>query len=145
MSKTMRCAQCGKGTVRPVARSGRLHRHKTMMLEVPAEIVIPTCDNCGEEWIGERLAHTLTTKLEKIYRAELTRRARAAIDAISVHASQRKLEQLLGLSIGYLSKIRSGERVPAPDLVSHLALLARDPKRRLRELERYWLDREEAA
>jgi transcriptional regulator with XRE-family HTH domain len=52
--------------------------------------------------------------------------------------SQRKLELLLGLSQGYLSRLRAGKGAPSPELVSHLALIAHDPKVRLLELERYW-------
>ena len=47
---------------------------------------------------------------------------------------------LLGLSQGYLSRLRSGGGNPSPELVSNLALLAQDPKTRLSELERYWAE-----
>jgi len=49
--------------------------------------------------------------------------------------TQRRIERLLGLSQGYLSKIRSGVSNPSPMLVGLLHLLASDPERRLREVE----------
>ena len=49
-----------------------------------------------------------------------------------------RLESLLGLSKGYLSKLRAGDRDPSPELVSDLALIAHDPDGRIQELERFW-------
>ena len=46
--KTIRCVQCGKGAVRPVARAGRREFYKTMDVSVPKEFAIPTCDSCGD-------------------------------------------------------------------------------------------------
>ena len=37
--KRLRCAQCGKGTIRPVACAGRREWYKTMEVEVPAEFL----------------------------------------------------------------------------------------------------------
>jgi len=42
------------------------------------------------------------------------------------------------LEQGYLSRIRIGAGSPSEELVSHLAMLAHDPKNRLAERERYW-------
>jgi len=55
-----------------------------------------------------------------------------------LHISQRRLELLIGQSQGYLSRLRIGAGNPSAELVSHLAMLAHDPKTRLAELERYW-------
>jgi hypothetical protein len=107
-------------------------------LEIPAEVKIPTCDRCGAEWLDHATARAIDRSLERVYREELRDRFRRAIDAIVKHVSQRKLEALLGLSQGYLSKLRAGDRDPSPELVSDLALLARDPARRVRELEQFW-------
>jgi transcriptional regulator with XRE-family HTH domain len=57
---------------------------------------------------------------------------------ITTHIPQRRLEELLGLSRGYISKLRAGDRNPSPELVSDLALIARDPEGRLQELESLW-------
>ena len=59
-------------------------------------------------------------------------------DILMLHISQRRLELLIGLSQGYLSRLRIGAGNPSAELVSHLAMLAHDPKTRLAELERYW-------
>jgi hypothetical protein len=138
-AKERRCHSCGTGSIRSLARSGRRVRYKTMAaLEVPAEVAIPTCDQCGAEWLTESTARVLDAALANVYRRVLLDQARKAIDLLAAQVTMRRLEQLLGLSSGYLSKIRGGDRVPRPELVGHLALLARDPRRRLHELEELW-------
>lgn len=59
---------------------------------------------------------------------------RAAIRTLSTHLSQRKLERLLGLSQGYLSRIASGAGTASRPLMMLLCLLAARPKERLAEL-----------
>jgi hypothetical protein len=134
-----RCHACGEGRIRPLAKRGRRVRYKAIpSMEIPAEIAIPTCDKCGAEWLDHATAHAIDEALERRYRDILYEQARRALVVLVTHTTQGKLETILGLSHGYLSKIRSGNRVPSPELVSHLALLARDPKRRLHELEELW-------
>ncbi len=68
--------------------------------------------------------------------------ARVALLALCPgHISQRALERLLGVSQGYLSRLRAshGAAVPSAALVAALALLANDPGRRLDELQDYWV------
>ena len=136
--KEFRCAECGNGRVRPLAKAGRQTHHKTMMLEIPAELEIPTCDTCSAEWFDDTAARKVDEVLDGIYRHELRERVRAAIDTLTEHVSQRKMERMLGLSHGYLSKLRNGTCDPSPELVGNLALLARDPQKRIRELGEYW-------
>ena len=137
--KQKRCPECGIGKIVPSKGPGRFARYKTMhKLEIPDDLLIPTCDNCGAEWIDEKTAGDLDKALDQAYRAELRSRAVEAIQEITKHVSQRKLESVLGLSQGYLSKLRSGDRDPSAELVSQLALISRDPKKRINELVMYW-------
>ncbi len=57
------------------------------------------------------------------------------LQRLTEHVTQRRLEQSLGLSQGYLSKVRSGASNPSPVLASCLRLLAADPEHRLHEME----------
>ena len=140
-NRAKRCHECGVGKIIGVARSGRFMRYKTLpRLEIPEGIVIPTCDNCGAEWVDDATARVINEALDASYRQELRRRVRVAIDVIGEHIPQRRLEELLGLSQGYLSKLKAGDRDPSPELVSDLALIARDPKSRVGELEDYWAE-----
>ena len=69
---------------------------------------------------------------------DLRTRARVAVDILSHHISQRRLEHLLRLSQGYLSRLRAGVSNPSAELVANLAMLCQDPPTRLLELERFW-------
>lgn len=109
-------------------------------LSVPSTVAIPTCNHCGNEWIDEQTAEALDTALESVYANELHKRLVAFVDTIlsTTKVSQRKLEQLLGVSEGYLSKLRGRRSDPSAQVVSTLALLAHDPKLRLEELGDLW-------
>lgn len=134
-----RCPRCRRKAVRPRMRPGRTARFRTMKaLPVPEDIPIPTCGRCGAECIDPETAALLNAVLAETYRSVLRRRARRVIDIVTGHISQRRLELLLGLSQGYLSRLRAGHSSPSPELVSHLAVLAIDPPARLHELEQFW-------
>jgi hypothetical protein len=139
--KPRRCRECGEGTVRPVKKAGRKTPFRNLAaLPVPATLAIPTCDHCGNEWIDPKTAKALDEALEGAYANELYKRLEAALETIlsSADISQRRLEQLLGLSLGYLSRVRGKRGDASAQLVSTLALIAEDPKRRLKELDHVW-------
>lgn len=83
--------------------------------------------------------------LTTYYLQSLRLAAREAIDKLHPHTSLQNLELLLGLSQGYLSRVRSCARTaeagrkdpatPSQTLVCTLALLAADPMPRLKELQ----------
>ncbi len=89
----------------------------------------------------QRSPELLTT----YYLQSLRLAAREEIDKLLPHISLQKLERLLGLSHGYLSRLRSCARVaemgrpspatPSQTLVCTLALIAADPMQRLPELQ----------
>lgn len=139
--KPRRCRECGEGMIRPLAKEGRKMPFRNMAaLAVPNTLTIPTCDNCGNEWIDPKTAQAIDEALQGAYANELHKRLVAAIDLIlkTTEIPQRRLEQLLGLSVGYISRLRSGRGDASPQVVSVLALLAQDPKRRLKELDQLW-------
>lgn len=69
-----RCRECGEGLIRPLAREGRVMPYKNgLALPVPADLFIPTCSDCGSEWIDEPTAHALDNALEDAYIAHLDR------------------------------------------------------------------------
>jgi len=130
------CAKCGVGSVRVLAKPGRTMRYKNFpALEIPSQLKIPTCDHCGEMWFVAKTSRTVSKEMEQVFRGELRRRVARVIDLISKVITQGQLEALLGQSQGYLSKLKSGERTPSPELMIELALIARDPKKRIREIE----------
>jgi hypothetical protein len=136
--KARRCRECGKGTILPHAKRGRKERYRNLILEVPASFEIPTCDTCHSEWMNESTAAALDKVLEGRFRQELRSRVIDAIQVITQTVSQSRLETLIGLSGGYISKVKCGERDPSPELVSELALLATNPQKGVEALERLW-------
>ena len=84
---------------------------------VPSSLAIPTCDHCGNEWIDPKTAEALDEALQGAYAEELHKRLEAALATIaSAEITQRRLEQVLGLSLGYLSRVRAkrGDAMRAP-------------------------------
>ncbi len=139
--KPRRCRECGEGMIRPLAKKGRRMPFRNMAaLPVPSTLAIPTCDHCGNEWIDRKTAEALDGALQSAYADELHKRLDAALERILTISEipQRRLEQLLGLSVGYLSRLRGRRGDASAQVVSVLALLAQDPKRRLKELDELW-------
>ena len=141
MRKTMtmrRCRECGIGRIRPVAKAGRRTRYKAMQLEIPRTIEIPTCENCGAEWMDRQTAQAIDRSLEPAYRETLRAVWAEVMRRITAQTSMRRVEQALGLSEGYLSKVTNGRSRPSPELICNLGLIASDVESRLREIERIW-------
>jgi hypothetical protein len=106
-------------------------------LEIPATLAIPTCSDCGAEWIDRETARKIDEALAAQSAVVLRGVARHAIEALSATMSQRELEAKLGLSAAYLSKVRHGKEAPSAPLVALLSLLAARPAR-IEEVERVW-------
>lgn len=132
------CPECGTRTVEPRAEKGRTLPYRNFpALPIPAELVLPTCTRCGDIRIGAKEAEVLDGALEKAAQETLASLGKQAIEAIQEVATQRDVEARLGLSPGYLSKVKRGREVPSAALVSALVLLAVRPNR-LKELEGVW-------
>jgi len=130
-----RCPCCGYASVHPLARPGRVVRYRNAALTLPAELRLPACRRCKYEPLG--LDSVPAELLESLYRDDLRQRVALAVARVQHYLPQRKTELLLGLSQGYLSRLRAGDGIPAAPLVSLLALLAAHPQL-LGELEDYW-------
>lgn len=130
-----RCYECG-GMVKLRSGTRRTMPYKNLaVVGVPASIQLPTCTKCGEQYIDEALAEKLDEALEAAYVKEMTCRAQDALEQISKHVTQQELERLIGLSQGYLSKVKSGQNLSG-GLVSALLLIASDPKKQITRLRR---------
>lgn len=131
-----RCVACGEGRVVPVGGEGRRTGYKNLTdLEVPADLVIPTCNHCGVEWMDDEVAQRMDTALEPVYRKRLSQMAAQALEALAGVVRQGELERKLGLAQGYLTKLKRGNRVPSAELALHLAAIALNPESRLQEMD----------
>jgi hypothetical protein len=135
MKLLSRCPECGGKVVMRRGR-GRLMRYKNIDgLEVPASLGIPTCRDCGTQWINDTVAEAIDEAMEPVYRARLRQMVQAAIATITELVSQSELERKLGMAQGYLTKLKNGRRDPSPELVLQLSLIALSPRRRLQEID----------
>ena len=107
-------------------------------LELPESLAIPTCTNCGEEWLDAETTEALERSLADTASKALTSLCVEAIAVLAEHSAQRDLEDLLDLSRGYLSKVKHGKEKPSALLTALLALLARNPEQRLSEVRKFW-------
>ena len=133
------CPNCG-GKVRMTKRAGRTLRFRNIDgLSVPDDLGIPECDQCGEMFMDAAVAARIDKAMQEVYQQDLKTRAQAAIAAIIERGvTQQRVEEVLGLSQGYLSKVRHGTTNVTPLLVSQLWRLSKSPVRQIRELEKYW-------
>ncbi len=136
-SKARQCPCCGHHAVRPVAQPGRVCRYRNAALTLPADLQVPTCGRCKHMQLSFDTVPGLAAALEATYRAELIQRAAVEIRRLGKTYSQRRTQEVLDLSHGYLSRLLAGNGVPSAALVSLMALLAAEPAR-LEELKRYW-------
>ena len=104
-------------------------------IEVPASLGIPTCQNCGGEWMNDTVAAKIDRVMETVYRARLRAMARRAIAVITAVINQGELERKLGMAQGYLTKLKHGHRDPSPEIAIQLCMIALQPKQRLREID----------
>lgn len=64
-----RCYKCGgPNSVHPLAKAGRTRRYKDVpVMAIPSNVEIPTCSNCGAEWVGLEDAKRIDAALEEVY------------------------------------------------------------------------------
>ena len=125
-----KCFECGARAVRKTAKPGRIAKFRSMELEVPATLEIPTCAECGTEWYDGPTTTALETALEALYQKRLKERLNLFLDQIlGKGISQAVLERSLGVSMGYISKLKREERNPGSELVVALGLVATDPEK----------------
>lgn len=139
MTTPRRCPACGAaGALKSTARKGRTAVFRGVTVELPSSLRLTECAACHELLLDDDESDAYSQAVDAAYDTELTRRAQGALAKLEGVTSQRRLEQLLHLSHGYLSKVKSEAKAPSATLVGQLALLAADPSKRIAELEKFW-------
>ena len=127
-AKERRCAACGKGPLKRTARTGRVDVYKGVELPIPADLPLTECAACGERYVTAADAEKIDDALAASYTALVRVRVETAIEKLQKRGvSIASVERALGLSEGYLSKIRKSVE-PSFQLVALLALVAENPK-----------------
>ena len=135
--KRKACPLCEKGTISAVATREPMPFRHVVSLQPSRPIPVPTCDRCGERFIDTATARALDEALEE---ALLTLNQNLVADAIerlaAVHP-ERQWEKRLGLSPGYLSRLKAGKESSVA-LTTLLVLLGQSPTRQWSQFERLW-------
>lgn len=66
-----KCGHCG-GKVRLIAKTGRVARYKDRAVPLPSDLELPTCVQCGEEYLNDDYARKFDDALERSFRDTLT-------------------------------------------------------------------------
>lgn len=130
-TKERRCTACGTGIVRRSAKAGRVDVYKGLEFALPADLVLTACEACGERYTNLADAEKIDAALSEAYAAHVRTRIEASIGRLQeAGLSLATVEKELGLSEGYLSKIRKSVE-PSFQLVALLAVIAENPKKML--------------
>ena len=137
--KPMLCCRCGAKAVFKSKGVGRTIPYRTLpALALPCDLVIAKCRRCKSLFIEQSESPEIRWRLQALYVKSLQRRIRTALEVLSQRISQRQLELLLGLSQGYLSRLKAGAGNPSSELVLLLALLSLNPAKHLATLRQFW-------
>ncbi len=141
--KPTSCPACGAGKVAPRSADGVRFGYKNVPdLRAGPDLRVPTCDRCGEIFVGEEVAKQIDQHMERRYAELVVAKTQLAINRLTpTEVSRRDLERLVGVSAGYLSKLAHEAREPSSPIASVLMLLAEDPAR-VEELRHLWHDKD---
>ena len=137
--KRIECPVCGETALEMRRGPGRTMKHRLLEVDVPSDFPLPECGSCGARPINWRTAELLDPVLEKAYQQKLSALVGADIERLEKVKPLYEWERELGLSAGYLSKVRN-EKAPSAQLVALVRLLANEPNRRA-ELADLWAGR----
>lgn len=140
MIKTMRCPLCEKGTVTPVSMREPMPYRHFAALEPAWAVDVPTCDRCGERIINKATARALDASLEAALRKMQSILIEEALTRLETVKTHREWEKRLDLSVGYLSRLKSGKESSIA-LTTLLILLSQSPARSWERLNAIWSPR----
>ena len=105
------CSGCGQGMLRPASvRGTAMHYRDDPAVRIRSDLVLPTCDVCGDMVLDEPQTLALDEALESAYVAKRLKLQCALIGDLRKRGfTQRQIEQFASLSPGYLSKLRNGK------------------------------------
>lgn len=127
-----KCTECG-GEIRRSSEP-RLEEHKGVKLVVKMPDVL-TCVRCGEQFLDSATAKAIDEAVERAYQKALHEQLDAALSVLTAYKPQHWFERVMGLSRGYVTKMRNPSYNLSTHLVRQFVLLAHAPKKRIKEME----------
>ena len=139
MTAAGKCLRCNWLSVRPRTGTGRTIAYRVFAdLALPDDVPIPTCGGCGATYFDAATTAALGPTLKNQYNKRLLGLAREALRKIKPHLSHRRLERLVSVSQGYLSRVQTKPVCVSAPLVALLMLIAESPAAQLAALRRCW-------
>lgn len=139
MITTDRCPACERGSIAPrKSIPVGVFRH---LSKLPAawEVEIPTCDTCGEEFIDRKVAAALDEAFEASLGELRKQMVESSLARMTEVLPQREWEHRLGLSPGYLSRLKGGKESSVA-LVTLLGIIGLAPRAWSEKIEALWLN-----
>ncbi len=136
------CAICEEGAIENRAEPGRIVTHHGLRLEIPATVEIPTCNHCGERFYNDDIAKRVDAALDEELQARRLRVIRIALKELERLTTRSRIESLLDISPGYLSKIMNGKKPVTHRMAVLLDTLAQEPGKNLERTIRAFEDDE---
>jgi len=139
MTAAGKCPRCRRAGVRERGETGRTIAYRVFAdLALPDDVPIPTCGGCGATYFDAATTAALSPTLKNQYNKRLLGLAREALRKIKPHLSHRRLERLVSVSQGYLSRVQTKAVCVSAPLVALLMLIADSPVAQLAALHRCW-------
>jgi hypothetical protein len=139
MTAARKCPHCQRLGVRPRTGTGRTIAYRVFTdLALPDDALIATCGKCGATYFDAATIAALGPTLKNQYNKRLLELARVALRKIKPHLSHRRLERLVSVSQGYLSRVQTKPVCVSAPLVALLMLIAESPVAQLAVLRRGW-------
>lgn len=138
-TKPTPCGACGEGMLRPTDIQGRMLAHRDEpRVPVREAVVVPVCDHCGDIRLDDEQTAALEAALERSYDQTRIEQQVVLIEHLTneLNLSQTVLEHILGVSPGYVSKLRRGEKPASAPTYRLMYVLHAAPREALRALAR---------
>lgn len=136
----MNCPLCrALSAVAPRKGSGRSLPFRVFaQLPIPDDVLVPSCHRCGAVCWNDQTSQAMVPVLEALYVDRLRHMVSAAIETLEIEVPQNWLECALGMSQGYLSRLKARDGNPSAQLVALLCLVAESPKETLHTIQDRW-------
>ena len=133
--RPFRCGACG-GQVVEEAGPGRQREYRHgVPIDVPPTFKIPTCTECGEEYMSVEDAERLDAAQKPLFLAWQRTHLRKVVDQIITRhsASLREIERVCGVTGTYLSHVLAGRKEASTMLVRLLEAYSVAPAEYVRQ------------
>lgn len=138
-TKPRKCPACEVGVLVGKASQEPMPFRHAPLVKPAWPVEVPTCTRCGEQFIDAKTAKAWDEALEEGLAMQQRRILSHAVEQLGEVRLQREWEKRLGLSPGYLSRLKAGKDCSVP-LTTLLAMLAEAPEASWHRVGSLWSD-----